>query len=282
MGHAQLFHERHGDDGEGFVDFPQVHVFDGPAGFGQRFLGGAHRRGGEPLRRLGVGGVADDAGQRRAAQFGGGAGAHEQHGGCAVVDGRAGGGGDGPVFFEGGAQAADFVELDFAGAFVDGHHALTAAVFHSDRRDLGSKRTGLGGDFGALHAGGGKGILLGAGEAVFGGAVFAEGAHAAAGFVGVFQAVEHHVVINFVAAHAVAAAAFEQQVGGVGHAFHATGYQHLVRTRQQHVVAKHGRAHARAAHLGQRHRARALRQAAFERRLARRGLALAGHQAVAE
>jgi hypothetical protein len=55
-----------------------------------------------------------------------------------------------------------------------------------------------------------------------------------------------------------------------------------VRAGHQHVVREHGRAHARAAHLGQRDRARALGQPALEGGLARRGLALAGHQAVAE
>jgi hypothetical protein len=49
----------------------------------------------------------------------------------------------------------------------------------------------------------------------------------------------------------------------------------------QHVVAEHHGAHARAAHLRERDRAGRLRQAGAERRLARRRLALAGHQAVA-
>ena len=149
-------------------------------------------------------------------------------------------------------------------------------------RDLGRKCARLCGGLGALHAGGGKVVLLGAGEAVLGGAVFAKSAHAATGFVGVFQTVKHHMVINLVVAHAVAATALEHEVRRVGHAFHATGHQHVVRACDQHVVREHGRAHARAAHLGQRDRARALGQTALEARLARRRLALACHQAIAK
>ena len=47
-------------------------------------------------------------------------------------------------------------------------------------------------------------------------------------------------------------------------------------------MREHGRAHARAAHLAQGDGAGALGQAALETGLARRGLALAGHQAVAK
>jgi hypothetical protein len=49
----------------------------------------------------------------------------------------------------------------------------------------------------------------------------------------------------------------------------------------EHVMGEHGRAHARAAHLGQGHRTGAGRQAAFEGRLPRGRLALAGHEAIA-
>jgi hypothetical protein len=90
------------------------------------------------------------------------------------------------------------------------------------------------------------------------------------------------VVEDAVVADAVAAAGLGQQVGRVGHAFHAAGHHHLRAAGQQHVVREHGRAHARAAHLAQGDGAGALGQAALETGLARRGLALAGHQAVAE
>jgi hypothetical protein len=90
------------------------------------------------------------------------------------------------------------------------------------------------------------------------------------------------VVVNFVVPHAVTTPTLEQKKGRVGHALHATGHQHIVRTGDQHVVGEHGRTHARAAHLGQRDRARALGQTTLEARLTRWGLALACHQAVAK
>ena len=135
---------------------------------------------------------------------------------------------------------------------------------------------------GALDAGGGECVLRFARELVFGGAIFAKGAHGTARLIGILEAIQHHVVVDAVVANPDATAALEQQVRRVGHALHPAGHHHLVGAGQQHVVREHRRLHARAAHLRQRHRARAFRQAALERRLTRRGLALAGHQAIAE
>ena len=90
------------------------------------------------------------------------------------------------------------------------------------------------------------------------------------------------MIKNPVVPNTIAAAGFGQQIGRIGHAFHATGDQHVCAAGQQHVMAKHGCTHARAAHLGQRHRARTDRQAALECGLARRRLTLSGHQTVAE
>ena len=243
---------------------------------------GPHRGGGKPVGGLGVGGVGDDACQGFGTQLCGGASAGHHQGGSAVVDGRAAGGGDGAVFFERGFEGGDLVKAGLARAFVDGHHGLAAAVFDCDGGDLGGECAGRGGGLGALHAGDGKSVLLLAGEVVFGGAVFTKGAHGATGFVRIFQAVEHHVVKDAVVAHAVAAPAFLQQVGGVGHTFHTACHHYVVAPGQQHVVREHGGFHARATHFGQGDGPSALRQAAFKRRLARGGLALACHQAVAK
>ena len=87
-------------------------------------------------------------------------------------------------------------------------------------------------------------VLRFAGEFVFGCAVFAKGAHGAAGFIRIFQTIKHHVVINFVVAHAVAASAFQHQIRRIGHAFHATGHHHVLRACAQYVVGKHGGTHA--------------------------------------
>ena len=119
-----------------------------------------------------------------------------------------------------------------------------------------------------------------AGELVFVSALLTKGAHGAAGLVSVFQAVEHHVVINAVVADADAAAAFGQEVRRVGHALHAAGDHEVTAAGHQLVVRQHGGLHARAAHFGQRDRAGAGRQATLEARLTRRRLALAGHEAI--
>ncbi|MPM19494.1 hypothetical protein SDC9_65920 [bioreactor metagenome] len=90
------------------------------------------------------------------------------------------------------------------------------------------------------------------------------------------------MVEDLVVAHAVAAAALLEQVGRIGHAFHAARDHHLAAARDQLVVREDGGFHACAAHLGERHRAGALRQTTLEARLARGCLTLACHQAVAE
>ncbi len=83
-------------------------------------------------------------------------------------------------------------------------------------------------------------------------------------------------------AHAVAATALFEQVGGIGHAFHAAGDHHIAAAGHQLVMGQDGGLHAGAAHLRQGHSASTLGQTTLEQRLARRGLALASHQAVAE
>ena len=201
-------------------------------------------------------GVAGDARQRLATQPVGGGLEHQHQRGSAVVDGRAGRGGDGAVLLEGGLEAGHLVEPCLARALVGVDHGLARARLDGDGRNLGSKRTRLDGRLRTLHAGNGKGVLLRTGKAVFGGAVLAKGAHGAAGLVGIFQAIEHHVVKDAVVAQAVAATAFLQQVRCGRHAFHAAHHHHVVRACQQHVVRHHGGLHARAAHFGQRDRAR--------------------------
>ena len=225
--------------------------------------------------------MGHDAGQWLAAELYGRAGAHHHQGGRAVVDTGAAGGGDGAVFLEGRLERRDFVELDAARALVGGYQHLAAATFDRHRGDLGGKCATLDRRLGPLHAGSGKGVLLGAGEAVLGGAVLAKGAHGATALVGVFQAVEHQVVKNAVVPDAVAPARLGQQVGRVGHALHAAGHQHVGAAGQQHVMRQHGCAHPRAAHLAQRDGAGTVGQASFESGLARRRLTLACHQAVA-
>ena len=60
----ELVHRRHRHRGERLVDFPEVDVLGGPAGLLQHLLDRADRRGREPVRRLRVHAVADDARDR--------------------------------------------------------------------------------------------------------------------------------------------------------------------------------------------------------------------------
>jgi hypothetical protein len=101
-------------------------------------------------------------------------------------------------------------------------------------------------------------------EFVAAGAVLGEGAHQAALVVGVFQAVEEHVVLDLAVAEAEAAARLGQEVGRVGHRLHAAGDHDVDAAGQQHVVGVHRRAHARAAHLVHRGAAGRQRQAGAE------------------
>ena len=60
---AELLHGDHGDNGEGFVDFPQLDITGGPARFIQRLFHGVDGGRGETRRFMRVGGVGDDFGE---------------------------------------------------------------------------------------------------------------------------------------------------------------------------------------------------------------------------
>ena len=195
-----------------------------------------------------------------------------------VADGRAAGGGDGAVGLERRFQRRDFVQADLARRFIGGD----LDTFGQHRGDLCRKRTRGYRRLRPLHAGGGKRVLRRTGKAVLRRTVFAKATHGAARLVGIFQAVEHHVVQHLAPTDADAAAPLVQQVRRIRHALHAARHHQIVAARQQHVVRQHGGEHARSAHLGQRDRPRALPQPALEPRLPRRCLPLPGHQAVAE
>ncbi|KAG1081764.1 hypothetical protein G6F40_015372 [Rhizopus arrhizus] len=98
---AQLTHRRHRHHGKGFVDFEQIDLVQRPAGLVQQRVQRADRCGGEPLRLLRVGGVADNAGQRGDAARGGIFLGQQDHGGRAVGNAGGAGGGDAAVLPEG-------------------------------------------------------------------------------------------------------------------------------------------------------------------------------------
>ena len=112
-GMLELVHRRHRHRGEGFVDLEQVDVARRSSRSScSSFCDRADRRGGEPVRLLRVGRVADDAGDRRAGRA------------CSAVDSRIStsaaapseideddGGGDRAVLLERRLQRRDLVEL---------------------------------------------------------------------------------------------------------------------------------------------------------------------------
>ncbi|MNE03951.1 hypothetical protein D3C80_964710 [compost metagenome] len=89
------------------------------------------------------------------------------------------------------------------------------------------------------------------------------------------------MVLDLAVAHAQAGTGLFQHVGGVGHAFHATGHHHAVAARLEQVVGQHHGLHAGAAELVDGGAAGGGGQAGIQRGLARRALLEAGGQHVA-
>ena len=108
----------------------------GPAGLLQHLLDRADRRGREPVRRLRVHAVADDARDRLGAHLRGRALAHQHQRGGAVGDARRVGGGDRAVLLERGLQAGDLVELGLEGLLVELDHRVAGLAGQRHRRDL--------------------------------------------------------------------------------------------------------------------------------------------------
>ena len=119
--------------------------------------------------------------------------------------------------------------------------------------------------------------MVRAGELVFIGNGLREGAHGAA-LVSVFQPVEEHVVIHRVVAGPGAAAMLFQQIGGIGHAFHAAGDDEVDAARREGLGTHDDGLHARAADLVDRAGLNVERQAGLQRRLPGGGLANACRQ----
>src|SRR5690606_10987000 len=125
-------------------------------------------------------------------------------GGGAVGNGRRVGRGDGAVFLEGGLQGGNLLGHGLGRRLVGVHHGVALAAGHGDRRDFPFEAAVFSGRAGAAQRFQREGVLLFAREAVLGGAVFGEHAHGLAAVVGVFQAVQGHVVVDGAVAVAVA------------------------------------------------------------------------------
>ena len=225
--------------------------------------------------------MAHDAGDGLQAHLQRGAFAHHHQRGGTVADAGRRGGGNRAVLFERRLQSSNLVELGLERLFVELHQRVAVLAGQGDRCHLPIKAAVFIRGLRTQGAGDGKSVLRFTREVVLGHALLGKQAHALAAFVGVFQPVQRHVVVDRAGA-VLDALARKHQVRCIGHAFHATGHHHAGAARGQHVMAEHGRAHAAAAHLAQRHRASAVGQPRLAQRLACGCLALAGHQAVAE
>ena len=164
--------------------------------------------------------------------------------------------------------------------FVD--QALLLAHRDLHRDDLGAEAAVLDRLLRTGQRSHGKRILRFTGKAVALGAVFSKSTHQAATVVGVFQAVEEHVIQHPAMAHAVTAAGAVEQIRRVGHALHAPRHHYIGAAGQQPVVPQNRGFHARAAHLVQRGATGALVQPGTQGSLTRRCLAEAGRQHAAK
>ena len=127
----------------------------------------------------------------------------------------------------------------------------------------------------ALDRHDGETVLLGPRKAVALGAGLAEHAHHLL-VVRALQAVGEHVVQHLAVPHAHSTARLRQQIGRIGHRFHAAGDHDFGRSHPDRVAAEHDRLQAGAADLVDGHAADRHGHTRPDRGLARRSLALAG------
>ena len=205
---------------------------------------------------------------------------HQHQCRCTIVNRRRRRGSDGAVFLESWFQRADFFRLGFQRTFIFRDDDIAALACDSHWCNFPVKRPGSRSGLRALYRGDGVGVLLLARELILGRAVFGIGAHGAAAIVGIFQTVEHHVVVNHAVPDAVAASRFGDQIRRVSHRLHTTGDDHAIGTCEQRVDAIDRGLHRRAAHLRQGHRTRRHRNTCLDRSLSCWRLPLPRHQAI--
>ena len=254
-GRSMVAHRRHGDDGEGLVDLPELDVLGRPAGPLQHLADRADRRGGEQVRVLRVRRMRPDDRQRSDALLLRLRTPHQNQ--CrGAIGNRAGGrGSHRAVLAERRLQCRDLFDVDRERRLVLADGAIALAILDGDRRDLLFERTVVGRLLRAGDRGCGELILRLARELVHLRAFFGERPHRPAFLVRILEAVVEHVVHQLVAmAEAIAGAALQHQVRRVGHALHAAGDDDVVRAGEQVIMTEHGRLHRRAAHLRQRRR----------------------------
>jgi len=104
--------------------------------------------------------------------------------------------------FEGWLEGGDLLEVGIAGLLVDAHHHLALAGRYGDGLDLLREGAIGGGLLGALQRGDGKVVLRFARERILFGALFGEHTHQFALVVGIFEAIEKHMVCHLAMTHA--------------------------------------------------------------------------------
>jgi len=275
---AQLHDRQHRHHGEGFVDFPQIHIGHTPAGFCQNLADRAARGQRELARMLAVGAVADNADQRLQAQCIGLALLH-QHQCRGAVGNRAGvGGGHRAVFGECRLQLRNFFDVGIARLLIGINKLIALARRYRDRNDFILEPAIVDGSVGTLQRFDRKGIHLLAGNAFFIRDFLSKRTHQAAGF-GILQAIQKHVIEHLAVAHTGAVTVLVQYIGSIGHRLHAASDHDLTRTGNNLVMGEHGGAHAGAAQLVDGDRASGIRQAGQTHGLPGRALLQAGGQA---
>ena len=128
-------------------------------------------------RLIGIGGMTDNHGARRQAEFFGPGAAHKHHRRRTVRDRTGIGRGYGASRTKRRLQGRYLVEPGLAGLFIDRDAALASTSCENHRCDFAAKRTVGDGVLRAGQGGYGESVLLLAGEAIFGSAVLGECSH---------------------------------------------------------------------------------------------------------
>ena len=196
-----------GLDAEGFVEFEEVDLVEGPSGFLGDGADGVDGGEGHPLGRAAGGGLGADDGSGLEAEGLGAGFIRNQQGGCAVADSGSVAGGDGAIGFEGGLEAGkDFGGGLGADGFVYAEERWRRAFFGGgdfDGEDFFFE-VGAGGG-GAAVGFCGEGVLFGAGDGVLVGDELGTDAHVEV-VVNLPETVVDHGVDELAVAHAVAGA----------------------------------------------------------------------------
>src|SRR5690606_458875 len=176
------------------------------------------------LRVLGLG---NDASRGSFAHFVGSGFTHQPHGGGTVRDGRCIGGSDSAVFLERGPERGDFFGHGLAGRLVSVNDGVALATGYGNWCDFPFEAAVFGGGTRAAQRFERECVLRFTAEVVLVGTGFGKHAHGCPALVGVFEAVECHVVVHGGMAIAVALASTQQQVGCIAHAFLATSHDDI-------------------------------------------------------